>query len=496
MRTVLAATVLAFALAGQGTGQALADPAADSAQAWRTLTRADVEAHYHLLKENHPGAAAEAEDPGFVTKLEAARTQALARAGKVDGVFGYIATVAGFAHAFGDSHINNGPVIQPRTVSWPGIVAARRGEGWVVAADEPKVTGREVVGAEIVSCDGRPFGELARDALAFHGDAASPAEQILFGNWTLVDDHNPFLALPKSCLLRKDGVETTLPLKWTSIAYTTLRQQYWKAPVGHAGFGVRRVGDGWWISIEHLDAGAQPVIAEVKAKVEQIRDGAFVVVDLRGNGGGNDAYGVQLAQALMGEGYVDDVLGPQTGGDCETRFRASAENAAALTKAAAAFARTGDKAGQEGYERGAREIAAARAKGKALTGPPRCSSPPKPPLTHASLAKAPIVLLTDVACFSSCIQMSQFFRDLGATHVGQITGADTHYSEYRDIVLPSGLSSGSTLMGLMPDAPPRLGPYAPKYPYAGDIADTAGLERWIVGEIVPKLQMQRAAARE
>lgn len=491
MRTVLAVTLaLAFA------GRAWADPGGDSARAWRTLTRTDVEAHYRLLKGSHPGAAAEARDPAFVATLAAAHAQALARAEQVTSVFGYVATVAGFAHAFGDSHINNYQAILPRTVSWPGIVAARRGGGWVVAADEPKLTGREVKDAEIVGCDGRPFGDLAHDALAFHGDAASPAELVLSGGWTLVDDHNPFLRFPSSCTLRKDGVETTLPLKWTSIAYATLRQKYWKAPVGHAGFGVREADGGWWISIEALDARAQPVIDEVKAKAERIRGSAFVVVDLRGNGGGNDNYGVALAEALMGAAYVTDVLGAQSGGDCETVFRASAENQAALTKAAANFARTGDAAGEREYERGVREVAAARAQGRALTGAPRCASPPKPPVRHPSLARAPIVLLTDAACFSSCIQMAQFFRDLGATQVGQITGADSHYSEYRDIVLPSGLSSASTLMGLMPDAPPRLGPYAPLYPYAGDMADAAALEAWIESDIVPKLETQRAAARD
>lgn len=491
MRTVVA-TVLALAFAWR----ACADPAAESAQAWQTLTRNDVEAHYRLLKENHPGAAAEAQDPAFVATLEAAHTQALARAAHVDGVFGYTATVAGFAHAFGDSHINNYQAIQPRTVSWPGIVAARRGTGWMVAADEPKITGREVKGAEIVSCDGVPFDSLAHDALAFHGDAASPAELVLFGGWTLVNDHNPFLKFPSSCVLRQGGAETTLPLKWTSIAYTTLRQQYWKTPAGHAGFGLRQADGGWWISIEELDSRAQPVIDEVKTKVDQIRGSPFVVVDLRGNGGGDDNYGVVLAETLMGQAYVADVLGPQSGGGCETVFRASAENEAALTKAAANFARTGDSAGQREYERGAREAAAARGQGRALTGAPRCAATSKPPVRHASLAFGPIVLLTDAACFSSCIQMAQFFRDLGAAHVGQITGADSHYSEYRDIVLPSGLSSASTLMGLMPDAPARLGPYAPLYPYAGDMADTAGLQAWIEGEIVPKLKTQRAAARE
>jgi hypothetical protein len=75
--------------------------------------------------------------------------------------------------------------------------------------------------------------------------------------------------------------------------------------------------------------------------------------------------------------------------------------------------------------------------------------------------------------------MVGFLRLLGAVQVGQATSADTYYSEVREIVLPSGLSTFSTLQAIMPDAPRQIGPYHPKYQFNGDMADTAALEKWI-----------------
>jgi hypothetical protein len=390
--------------------------------------------------------------------------------------------------------------VLPRTVDWTGIVAARRGAGWVVAADEPKLTGRELAGAGIVSCDGRPVADLAKDVLRFHANPAVTAEQALFGGWLLVDDGNPFGKRPAACVLRKDGVESTQILTWKPISYATLRQQYWKTPIGHAGFGVRPVaGGGYWISLEELDAKDQPVIDAVKAQAAAIRDAAFVVVDLRGNGGGDDAYGRALATALMGEGFVDDVLGPSSeGGGCASVFRATPGNAAFLTRAARSFGRNGDATAQKEYEKGVADIAAAQARGRDLTGPPRCAGPTKPPASRRrpSLAKAPILVLSDAACFSSCINTVWFFRDLGAIQVGQATDSDTHYSEVRDMVLPSGLSTATLLTAIIPDAPPRIGPFEPKFAYGGDIAATEELEAWIAGQVAPQLKRPAAAARE
>ena len=77
--------------------------------------------------------------------------------------------------------------------------------------------------------------------------------------------------------------------------------------------------------------------------------------------------------------------------------------------------------------------------------------------------------------------MVGFFRKLGAVQVGEATGSDTHYAEVRQIVLPSGLSTFSTLQAIMPDYPRQIGPFVPQLTYSGNIANTPALEAWIRG---------------
>ncbi|HET6971352.1 MAG TPA: hypothetical protein VFH92_09520, partial [Phenylobacterium sp.] len=96
-----------------------------------------------------------------------------------------------------------------------------------------------------------------------------------------------------------------------------------------------------------------------------------------------------------------------------------------------------------------------------------------------SAMRGQVFVLTDAVCFSSCLQAVEFFRNLGAVQLGQPTGADTHYSEYRQITLPSGLSTFSTLAAMIPAAPRNIGPYTPRDAYDGDIADTAAVEAWV-----------------
>jgi hypothetical protein len=49
----------------------------------------------------------------------------------------------------------------------------------------------------------------------------------------------------------------------------------------------------------------------------------------------------------------------------------------------------------------------------------------------------------------------------------------------RKLALPSGRSDFSTLAVIMTEAPERIGHFAPKFEFEGDIANTADLERWV-----------------
>jgi hypothetical protein len=77
-------------------------------------------------------------------------------------------------------------------------------------------------------------------------------------------------------------------------------------------------------------------------------------------------------------------------------------------------------------------------------------------------------------------------RNFGAVQIGHATGYNTHYSEGREILLPSGVATFSTLQAIITGAPQKVGPFEPEYVYAGDIADTAAVERWFLETVAPK----------
>jgi hypothetical protein len=123
-------------------------------------------------------------------------------------------------------------------------------------------------------------------------------------------------------------------------------------------------------------------------------------------------------------------------------------------------------------------IKAALGLGRALAEAPAAIDP-NAPLRRLDRVRRPpqVVLVTDRLCFSSCLQAARLFRDLGATHVGQETNANTHYSNVIATDLPSGLSNFSSLQAYSTQVPRQLGPYAPKIPFSVDLADDKAVEQ-------------------
>jgi hypothetical protein len=464
-------------------GVLAAEATPELAEHWRALTRGDVEAAYTLLAENHPGALAQVGDTQFVTALASAHARAVQRAAAVAGYEGYIATLGEFAAALGDGHIGSGPHFLPRTLQWPGLLVAKRGSAWTVVEQDPAAALR-LAGARLVSCDARAADAFASEALHFRAVASVQAAQAMNGAWLLLDDGNPFLTRPQACVFELGGTQLPLTLQWHSISRDAVFRDHWRLPYGAAGYGLRALpGGGYWIAIQQLTPPAQAVLDAAQAQQAALRSASFVVVDLRGNGGGDDAYGRELAQILYGADYVAQRLGAHEGVDDCQAFRASPANIEATRRLAAAFRSSGDTAGAAMYSAALAKMVAAAAAGRELSGSLTCPKPASRAHKALALMRGKVLVLSDVACFSSCIQTVGYFRTLGAEQIGQITGADTHYSEVRQIELPSGLSAFSTLMAIMTDAPRELGPYLPAVEYQGDIADTAAVTQWVLQQV-------------
>ena len=67
---------------------------------------------------------------------------------------------------------------------------------------------------------------------------------------------------------------------------------------------------------------------------------------------------------------------------------------------------------------------------------------------------------------------------LGALHVGEATDVTTRYMEVREIDLPSGLWTFSTLQKVAL-GPGDFGPYEPAVAYPGSLAEDDKVKAWV-----------------
>lgn len=486
-------------------GLAGTTPQDAAAGAWRALTTADVEAAHVLLMDDDPAFLPNV-DPAFVARLQAGYTHALEGAKAVTSYPGYVATLGEFANSMDDGHIWSHPryesagltwagiVFRPSSVQWAGLIVAKRGGDWVIAKEDWDVVGENLIGAHLMDCAGMPIDDFARETLGRYQVVWSvEAMRVLAAPWLLIDEGNPFVTRPDACTVRTATDTRTITLNWKRVSREKFDGMIGDVH-GKAGFGIRAVGSGYWIAIESLSVQAQAVIDAAKASQAKLQAAPYVVVDLRGNAGGSDSYGRALADVLYGPAHAEAVLGPpEEESPCPEAWRASPENIAADEAAEKKFAAAGDAAVSKAYQVAVVAMRHALDEHRTLTAPLVCPTPKRTSARSApSLTRGYVIVLTDSACFSSCISVVGFFEKLHATLVGQTTSADSHYGEVREIVLPSGLSTFSALQAIDPAQPLHIGPYVPAYPYGGDVSDTAALERWVSETVVPALLKRRS----
>ena len=485
LRFVLHASAVALLATSHAAAQQ------SSAAAWRDLTLADVEAAYGIIARNHPAAAATAGDSAFQRTLREAHAGALVRAREVASYEGWLATLRAFAVAFGDPHIALQTRLSSGSVRWPGFVVSRRGDSTLVAWRDTTDATLPAPGSILVSCDGLSADDYGRTRLGvFRGTWSVASQRVRTTPVLLVDDGNPFLTPAKQCVVRENGDERRVELRWRAISASALQERLREAaPVGNAGFEVRRVGDGWWIGIQSLGGRVQSVLDTVTARVAEIRAAPWVVVDVRGNGGGNSEWANRLAIQLVGQQRTSASMRlaerQLASGLCGTSWRASAD----VEQTIEGYIRDmGPRLGEASINQWRREldsVRVARTQGRELAPAPRTCAPAAQNNGEAALPaplmKGKLILLTDHACFSSCLMLAAVFRAVGALHVGTGTDFSTRYMEVRGFPLPSGLATFATLQKAGFGMPMRLGPFEPEVPYPGRIDDTRAIEVWITG---------------
>jgi hypothetical protein len=458
---------------------------------WQQMARADLEFIHQTIARHHPGPVDEM-NPAFRTWFEDGYLEALAKVPDVKGFGAYQHVLRYYVQGFADEHLGLNFWLDFRWHQWAGIVLA-----WNGAAFELRRAAEDVdlaAGALLEACDGRSAESLWQSNVApFYARAELPANRFRHAPRLLLSNGNPLVERPTSCTFVSAGERVEFELRWRGIQSAELQRELSAGAPQDRVMGLRDFGgSGAWLTLPTFgpQGEAAEALKSTLAALASYRDADFVVVDVRGNGGGSSYWAEPFVRGLYGDAFFErlsyELRQRQTG--LYVDHRVSADNLAHFESLLPVI---GEQAGEDSemyrYFAGLVEgMQAALDKGEALFPVQRDDATMIEPPPAEPAFRGRLVYLTDSVCVSACLDFSDVVMALPrVTHVGQPTSADTTYMEIRGATLPSnigtlnfatkvyrGLSRGET------------GYYTPEIPYVGDVSDTPRVESWLLGGVL------------
>lgn len=429
---------LALALALIGAEAAHAETPAPP-PGWAQAAADDLNEIHTLIRDNHPGPV-DPENPGYRIWLEQGFGEAMQMARAAGTQADYARAIRFYLNGFRDGHMGWGLTGDPG-FQWPGFLTATpEGGPTTVAVADPDSP--VPVGARLVACDGVPADRLLAERVhRYRTNADIPQQKPenaprLF--YTLADDRQ----LLASCRFTVDGADRSVALTWRPVSEERLNAALETARgTTVPPMGVRQVDGVWFVSIPTFSADAKDMtglLDAIRANVQALHDAPLVVIDVRGNGGGNSEWGSKAAGLLWSEQMVSAL---ENSFDWTTDWRASRLNIE-LTRRVATRA-TNPNLQEDETERLAMADGMQRAldKGQVFF---RNAEPPTSkglPAGAASPFRGKVYLLTDSACASACLDFADVVTRLpGVVHVGLPTSADAIYIDVVGKTLNNGQS--------------------------------------------------------
>lgn len=490
MNTLTRLLPLAAALAAAAPAAAQQTPVAAPAD-WGQALREDAQAFHDLIADSHPGPV-DVENPGFDALLENGLRTALARADTADSYADWYFALQEYSSSFDDGHLslsNFQPMEHVWTSQWPGfltgLTSGEEGERHrVVFVRDPAAP---PLGATLVSCDGRPADVLAQEiAGRAAGRWSLKSRRMSYAPTLFVDQTNPYVRRPETCVFEVDGAERSYRLAWRDLpsevrdeGFAAARSPRYTTPIELSSWDR-----GFWIGLGGFDGDPEsgdgraltPLKAEIEARAVELRQAPAVVFDLRGNGGGSSSWIYAMARSLWGEDWVE-AHSPRSSG---VEWRASADNLATVESYKARLG--GDPEIMAWLVEITDGLTAARAEGRELWMQGDDDEDERPAAPAATPMKARTYVLTDYGCASACLDAVDLLKALGAVHVGQETSADTVYMEIRSGWLPSRRVAANVPMKVYRGrARGNNVTWVPEHEWTGALADTEGLQAWIAG---------------
>jgi hypothetical protein len=434
MRRLAFASILVLIAARSFAADAVVEP-------WVLLTQRDLQSIHDTLAANHPGPVDPQSDRyrrWLEDGLQAAKTQAAAAHNYSD----YERAVRRYLNGFRDGHTTARFILSSERLTWPGFLVGRDADEKirVLAAAEG---GNVPLGAELISCDGTPTEQLMKERLdPYYWNADIPHER-----WNSLPKLLQFASgdtqgRMTSCSIGVDGATKSVDLHWSSASRETLARYVQLMQPPAPALGLQQRQGIWFISVPSFNyfgdgaAGINALINDITHRAAELRT-STVVFDMRGNGGGNSAWGEKVASAFWGEPAVAHVEGSFDG---TVDWRVSPDNIARLNSIVERNQRDGLTEAARSWAQARDAVVAAMKKGQSLA---RVTEAPTSSARRApkSLVTGRVFLLTDGECASACLDFADLVRRLpNVTHIGLPTSADALYIDNTEALLPSGLA--------------------------------------------------------
>jgi hypothetical protein len=456
---------------------------------WSATLRIDARALHDDIAANHPGPV-NPEDPGFARQNEAQFQLALRRAEHARTYADYFFALREYVASFNDGHLGFGAYGDtPSDSRWPGFLTTYQADGSQRVVDRAE-NAPVPLGARLLGCDGRSADQLSQELVGrFVGRWSLLSQRLQFGSWLFSDEGNPYIRRPVRCMFDVAGRRQAVVLNWRPIGFGELIRKSLRIQGSPPrDVGTRTLADGTrWVSLGTFDSqagqgGSLPALMEsLRAGRAGLAAAPAIVLDLRGNGGGSSDWSSQLAEIIWGGARIDRL----PSGGARVDWRVSAANLSALREGRERLMAAGglSQAAQRWFDQVATGLAGALARGESLWRQPEDEGHSAAVMrAEAHGPRRPVFFITDAACASACLDAVDLWTTLGAVHIGQTTGADSFYMEVRSRRLPTGLGNIVVPMKVYRGRSRGANqPVVPVHAFAGDIADTAALERWIAG---------------
>jgi hypothetical protein len=456
----------------------------DTAIDWRLTTLTDLDEIHRQISENTPIPFVDTPMRDWLTRgLEEAKR----RAQTVTTQAGHTYTLMAYVNGFREPHINMSAITSLPPAKSPGFVVTWDAKGARVVWTAPENPNHLKVGDLITACDGQSIFALSSERVfSYTYDARLPSDHRRALTRFFLDRSVPFAPAPRECLVNGNSHI----IEWRAISDGKADEQYWTAYSsaalgGSAQLGVSEIGDGiLWIGAPSF-GGDDAYVASLSNMFDDAQkllrakpSPRAVVVDIRGNGGGNSAWGGKLAKLVLGNGGK-----PRKQPAWAMDWRASPEN---LANSIATAERLSKTDGLFWMSLGWKFQVVPGLKGAIERGEPIWRQGPKKPQGSSGLTTRrpnkdgqrtpyPVFVLTNGTCMSACLTfLDEILHVPGVKLIGSNSGMDGILMEIRSVPLPSGTFTINFGMKAAVGRPRGAGEhYAPDIAYDGIWKDEA-----------------------